>query len=73
MDRANTIIVCIMFGAWIRKIRRTSCKDLGLSGKNYDIAIFCCIAGLMCSMTRFLQENDVPPLHRAACNEFISL
>ena len=29
MDRANTIIVCIMFGAWIRKIQRTSLKRFG--------------------------------------------
>ena len=29
MDRANTIIVCIMFGAWIRKIRRISLKGFG--------------------------------------------
>ena len=29
MDRANAIIVCIMFGAWIRKIRRTSLKGFG--------------------------------------------
>ena len=29
MDRANAIIVRIMFGAWIRKIRRTSLKGFG--------------------------------------------
>ena len=29
MDRANAIIVCIMFGAWIWKIRRTSLQRFG--------------------------------------------
>ena len=29
MDRANDIIVCIMIGAWIRKIRRTYLKGFG--------------------------------------------
>ena len=30
MDLGNAIIVCIMFGAWIRKIRRTSLKGFGI-------------------------------------------
>ena len=38
---------------------------MGLSGKKYDIAIFCFIDS--CSITRILQENDVLLLHRAAC------
>ena len=29
MDRTNAIIVCIMFGAWIRKILRISLKGFG--------------------------------------------
>ena len=47
MDRANAIIVCIMFGAWIQKILRTSLKRFGtislVSGNKYDIAIFGCV------------------------------
>ena len=44
---------------------------MGLLGKKYDIVIFCCFDS--CSITRILQENDVPRLHRAACKEFVSL
>ena len=44
---------------------------MGLSGKKYYIAIFCCINS--CSILRILQENDVPLLHRAAWKEFVSL
>ena len=36
--------------------------------KKYEIAIFGCINS--CSITRILQENDVPLLHCAACKEF---
>ena len=39
--------------------------------KNMTLRIFCCID--QCSITRILQENDVPLLHRAACKEFVSL
>ena len=72
MDRANAIIVCIMFGAWIQKIRRTSLKGFGnIRLKIRHCDFFRCIDS--CSITRILQENDVPLLHRAACKEFVSL
>ena len=46
MDRANDIIVCIMFGVWMPENMKDffeTLKGLGLSGTKYDIAIFCCI------------------------------
>ena len=86
MDRANAIIVCIMFGAWIRKIRRTSSKGFGnIRSKIRHCDFFRCIDSCSitrififcfinsCSITRTLQDNDVPLLHRAACKEFVSL
>ena len=38
---------------------------------NTKLRFFRCIDS--CSITRILQENDVPLLHRAACKEFVSL
>ena len=37
MDRANAIIACIMFGAWIRKIRKTSLKGFGTIRQNMTL------------------------------------
>ena len=75
MDRANAIILCIMFGSWIRKARRTSLKGFGTIRqkiRHFDFLLH----RLMFhdkKIEEILQENDVPLLHRAACKEFVSL
>ena len=71
-DLTNAIIACIMFGAWIWEIWKTSLKGFGtIRQKNTTLQFF--IALINVPWREILQENDVNLLHRAACKEFVSL